>query len=229
MEVPKDPADGGWFSRGPALGARGPAVIAGHVTWNGALAVFPRLRTMRRDAQVTFIRRDGKTAVFRVSQVGRFSKSRFPSWAVYGPIDHAGLRLVTCGGIYGTQLPGQRRGVRQAKGGARARVSDNQARSVDHHHKRFGRQAGVGVEQAKPVTTRLPKLHMGGEPAGLVGLGGYREVQPLASLPALHPQKSIWATAVHTFDPNGLEGPGTDGKIIQLNGRRLSPDTGRFI
>jgi hypothetical protein len=100
MEVPKDPADGGWFSRGPALGARGPAVIAGHVTWNGALAVFPRLRTMRRDAQVTFTRRDGKTAVFRVSQVGRFSKSRFPSWAVYGPIDHAGLRLVTCGGIY---------------------------------------------------------------------------------------------------------------------------------
>jgi hypothetical protein len=29
----------------------------------------------------------------------RFSKSRFPSRAVYGPIDHAGLRL-TCGGTY---------------------------------------------------------------------------------------------------------------------------------
>jgi hypothetical protein len=98
--VPKDPADGGWFSRGPALGARGSAVIAGHISWNGALAVFHRLGTMRRDAQVTVTRRDGKTAVFSVSPVGRFSKSRFPSRAVYGPIDHAGLRLITCGGTY---------------------------------------------------------------------------------------------------------------------------------
>jgi hypothetical protein len=32
--------------------------------------------------------------------VARFSKSRFPSRAVYGAIDHAGLRLITCGGTY---------------------------------------------------------------------------------------------------------------------------------
>jgi len=32
--------------------------------------------------------------------VARFSKSEFPSQAVYGPIDHAGLRLITCGGTY---------------------------------------------------------------------------------------------------------------------------------
>ena len=30
----------------------------------------------------------------------QFSKSRFPTRAVYGPIDHAGLRLITCGGTY---------------------------------------------------------------------------------------------------------------------------------
>jgi hypothetical protein len=41
-----------------------------------------------------------KTAVFTVSRVARFSKSRFPSLAVYGAIDHAGLRLITCGGTY---------------------------------------------------------------------------------------------------------------------------------
>jgi hypothetical protein len=74
--VPKDTADGGWFSRGLALGARGPAVIARHVTWNGALAVFTRLGTMRPDAQVTVTRRDGKTAVFRVSPVAPDSPSR---------------------------------------------------------------------------------------------------------------------------------------------------------
>jgi sortase (surface protein transpeptidase) len=100
MEVPKDPADAGWFSGGPTPGALGPAVIAGHVTWDGASAVFHRLDTMRRGDQVTVTRKDGKIAVFTVSRVARFPKSRFPSGAVYGAIDHAGLRLITCGGTY---------------------------------------------------------------------------------------------------------------------------------
>lgn len=100
MEVPQDPALAGWFSGGPAPGALGPAVIAGHVTWDGAPAVFKRLGTLRRGDHVTVTRKDGKTAVFTVSRVARFSKSRFPSRAVYGAIDHAGLRLITCGGTY---------------------------------------------------------------------------------------------------------------------------------
>ena len=99
MEVP-EPADAGWFSRGAAPGALGPAVIAGHVTWNGAPAVFHRLGTMRRGDEVRVTRKDGKTAVFTVTRVAQFSKSRFPSRAVYGRIDHAGLRLITCGGTY---------------------------------------------------------------------------------------------------------------------------------
>jgi sortase (surface protein transpeptidase) len=100
MEVPEDPADAGWFSRGPTPGALGPAVIAGHVTWNGVPGIFHRLGTLRRGDQVTVTRKDGKTAVFTVTRVAQFSKSRFPSRAVYGAIDHAGLRLITCGGTY---------------------------------------------------------------------------------------------------------------------------------
>lgn len=91
----------GWFTKGAAPGALGPAVIAGHVTWNGP-AVFYRLNTLRQGDQVTVSREDGKTAVFTVSKVDRFSQSRFPTRAVYGPIDHAGLRLITCGGTYDT-------------------------------------------------------------------------------------------------------------------------------
>ena len=100
MEVPQDPALAGWFSRGAAPGALGPAVIAGHVTWDGAPAVFHRLGTLRRGDQVTVDREDGQTAVFTVDRVARFSKSQFPSREVYGAIDHAGLRLITCGGTY---------------------------------------------------------------------------------------------------------------------------------
>ena len=99
LEVPA-PADVGWYSRGPSPGALGPAVIAGHVTWNGAPEVFYRLRTMRDGDQVSVTRKDGKTAVFTVTRVAQFSQSRFPTREVYGAIDHAGLRLITCGGTY---------------------------------------------------------------------------------------------------------------------------------
>lgn len=99
MEVP-EPSRAGWFTRGAAPGALGPAVIAGHVTWDGAPSVFHRLGAVRRGDRVTVTRRDGRTAVFAVSRVARFPKSRFPSQAVYGAIDHAGLRLITCGGTY---------------------------------------------------------------------------------------------------------------------------------
>jgi sortase (surface protein transpeptidase) len=99
MEVP-EPAVAGWYSRGPTPGALGPAVIAGHVTWDRAPAVFHRLGSVRRGDRVTVTREDGKTAVFTVTRVARFSKSQFPTKAVYGAIDHAGLRLITCGGTY---------------------------------------------------------------------------------------------------------------------------------
>jgi sortase (surface protein transpeptidase) len=100
MEVPPDPALAGWFSRGAAPGALGPAVIAGHVTWDGAPAVFYRLGSMRRGDRVSITRKDGRTAVFTVSRVAQFPKAQFPSQDVYGAIDHAGLRLITCGGTY---------------------------------------------------------------------------------------------------------------------------------
>ena len=99
MQVP-EPADAGWFTGGAMPGSLGPAVIAGHVTWDGAPAVFHRLSSMRQGDRVLVTRSDGQIAVFRVSRVARFAKSRFPSEAVYGPIDHAGLRLITCGGTY---------------------------------------------------------------------------------------------------------------------------------
>jgi hypothetical protein len=55
---------------------------------------------VRRGDHVSVTRKDGKTAVFTVTRVAKYSKSRFPSKAVYGAIDHAGLRLITCGGTY---------------------------------------------------------------------------------------------------------------------------------
>jgi hypothetical protein len=45
-------------------------------------------------------RKDGSTAVFAVTRIATFRKDDFPRKDVYGFIDHAGLRLITCGGTY---------------------------------------------------------------------------------------------------------------------------------
>ena len=100
MEVPQDPAVAGWYSLGPTPGSLGPAVIAGHVTWNSAPGVFFRLGTMRPGDRVSVSRVDGERAVFEVSRVATVEKSRFPTRHVFGDLGYAGLRLITCGGPY---------------------------------------------------------------------------------------------------------------------------------
>ena len=100
MDVPQDPAQAGWYRLGPAPGALGPAVIAGHVTWNQVPAVFYDLARLRPGDVVRVGRRDGRVAVFEVTRVERHEKTRFPTREVFGATDHAGLRLITCGGDF---------------------------------------------------------------------------------------------------------------------------------
>ncbi len=45
-------------------------------------------------------RADGIVATFRVDRVEEHAKDDFPTEEVYGDIDHAGLRLITCGGAF---------------------------------------------------------------------------------------------------------------------------------
>ncbi|MEU2184736.1 class F sortase [Streptomyces thermolilacinus] len=100
METPRDPGKAGWYVPGPAPGAKGPAVIAGHVSWNGRPSVFHRLSAMKPGEKIRVDREDGTTAEFTVERVGQYPKNRFPTVEVYKNIDHAGLRLITCGGRY---------------------------------------------------------------------------------------------------------------------------------
>lgn len=100
METPQDPAKAGWYAPGTTPGARGPAVIAGHVTWDGNPSVFFRLGKLSRGDRIEVTRADGRTAVFTVDRTERHAKKRFPTVDVYRNVDHAGLRLITCGGTY---------------------------------------------------------------------------------------------------------------------------------
>lgn len=100
LDVPQDPADVGWFTGAHAPGARGVAVVAGHVTWNGEPSVFFRLGEIAPGAEIEVVREDGSTAVFAVRDSATFPKDAFPTDEVYRSSDASELVLITCGGAY---------------------------------------------------------------------------------------------------------------------------------
>jgi LPXTG-site transpeptidase (sortase) family protein len=99
MQVPARGFPAGWFTGAPTPGELGPAIIAGHVDMKGP-GVFYDLHKLTAGDRVIVTRKDGTEPVFRVTQVQRFAKDAFPTKLVYGNIDHAGLRLITCGGTF---------------------------------------------------------------------------------------------------------------------------------
>lgn len=100
LEVPKAGSDVGWFDGSPAPGALGPAVMVGHLDTVRGAAVFYNLKQLTAGDMVEVEREDGSTAVFKVDASEKYSQDNFPTDKVYGPIDHAGIRLITCSGQY---------------------------------------------------------------------------------------------------------------------------------
>ena len=100
IEVPDSFEEVGWYQFAPRPGEMGPAVILGHVDSYQGPAVFFRLGSTKPGDIVSVERADGTVADFEVTELVRRPQSDFPTEAVYGDIDHAGLRLITCTGTY---------------------------------------------------------------------------------------------------------------------------------
>ncbi len=100
LSVPVDADQVGFYAAGPTPGQLGSAVLAAHVdTASGRKGVFYRLGAVRRGDQIRVTRADGTTPVFTVDRVQGFSKSAFPTAAVYeSELSTSQLRLITCGG-----------------------------------------------------------------------------------------------------------------------------------
>jgi Sortase (surface protein transpeptidase) len=94
----------GWFTGSPTPGQLGPSVIVGHVDSDSGPSVFFRLGQSRAGDRTSVTLADHRVAVFEVDSVERFKKADFPTLRVYGNLDHAGLRLITCGGAYDTSI-----------------------------------------------------------------------------------------------------------------------------
>jgi hypothetical protein len=89
-----------WYKYSATPGQIGSSVIEGHVDSYQGPAVFFRLGALRPGDTVDVTLADGVTAIFRVTGVREYAKSRFPAKAIYGTTDYAALRLITCGGAF---------------------------------------------------------------------------------------------------------------------------------
>ena len=89
-----------WYRYSVTPGQIGVSLIEGHVDSYLGPAVFFRLGALRPGDTVRVALADGVTAIFRVTGVREYAKSRFPAKAIYGAPGYAALRLITCGGVF---------------------------------------------------------------------------------------------------------------------------------
>jgi hypothetical protein len=111
VEVPADPARAGWYRLGTRPGARGSAVILGHVDSNAGPAVFYLLSTLQPGDRVRVALADGSTTTFAVRAVTVYPNARFPARKVYAAGRGHVLNLVTCGGAYDEERGGYQANV----------------------------------------------------------------------------------------------------------------------
>ena len=103
LEVPEGERynDAAWYRYSPTPGSIGPAVLLGHVDSAAqGPSVFFRLGELEKGDRISVFRANGSVAEFAVDRVRRYPKNDFPTELVYGDIDHAGLRILTCGGEF---------------------------------------------------------------------------------------------------------------------------------
>ena len=89
-----------WYKYSPTPGQIGTSVIEGHVDTYQGPAIFFRLGALRPGDRVVVRLADGVTAIFRVTGVREYLKSKFPAKVIYGPSNYAALHLITCGGAF---------------------------------------------------------------------------------------------------------------------------------
>ncbi|NUK07304.1 class F sortase [Streptomyces lunaelactis] len=88
----------GWYKDGTAPGAKGTAIVAGHVDNARGPSVFYSLGALKKGHRIEVTREDGRTAVFTIDAIEVYEADAFPDEKVYGPRDRAELRVITCGG-----------------------------------------------------------------------------------------------------------------------------------
>lgn len=103
-KIPDEYGLAGWYNLAPTPGEAGPAIIVGHVdNWQRGPSIFWRLHEVIPGDIVEVDRADNGTIKFRVDEVKQFPRHNLPVEKIYGDIDYAGIRIMTCGGTFDSQ------------------------------------------------------------------------------------------------------------------------------
>jgi LPXTG-site transpeptidase (sortase) family protein len=100
LQVPRDPADVGWFETGPAPGEGGDAVIDGHLDWTTGPAVFWELHRLGAGDQVLVEGAGGRRLAFAVDAVYTVPYDSIPPAWLYARQGEPQLTLITCAGAW---------------------------------------------------------------------------------------------------------------------------------
>lgn len=104
IDMPSSVDIAAWYNGSPTPGELGPAIIAGHVDnyYQGDGAFFALRNTQVGDL-IYVDRADGSTAIFKVADIKQVPQANFPTQEVFGNINYAGIRVITCGGAFNHQ------------------------------------------------------------------------------------------------------------------------------
>lgn len=100
LRVPSSPDQTGWYTFGPKPGEVGPAVITGHYDSKLGPGALYNLKNVKPGDEISVVRDDGSIAIFKVDRFELYPQDNFATQEVYGSINTAGLRIITCAGTY---------------------------------------------------------------------------------------------------------------------------------
>ena len=101
MDTPKNPLNTAWYAPGTRPGAKGNAVIAGHVDYHGiGQVVFWDLNKLTPGAEVFVTDDAGKQRRFLVTAVEVYTADNAPLERIFGNTNDSNLNLISCTGDF---------------------------------------------------------------------------------------------------------------------------------
>jgi sortase A len=101
MDVPEDTKDVGWYEPGTIPGARGQAVVAGHLdNYLGQPLVFARLAELEEGDDIYVVNENGAELRFTVTGKETYPYDMTDTSAIFGPANDSRLNLITCEGTW---------------------------------------------------------------------------------------------------------------------------------
>jgi sortase A len=104
MGVPEDVNEVGWFEPGFKVGAKGHAVLAGHVDSLTGPAIFYDLKKMKIGEKIIITDADGREMVFEVTEIASYETDEAPIEEIFGNSGRRMINLITCTGDFNRKI-----------------------------------------------------------------------------------------------------------------------------